>query len=440
MTVAVAPPKRRPKRHPLRAEAVRGLGPLTGACVLLMFGVLLTNSPKTWQGGWEETADLMHNALLIALPLAAAAGCWQGGRERRRRTEELWSTAVRTPLTRLLASALPVALWMAVAYLLAVTAASIATWPYSQGDHPYLAQVPGDTAALMAAVLLGHVAGRTVPTLLAAPLLGMAVYAALGAAVHDDTGRPLDPAALAVHGLRPVWWQPLAMAGWTLGLVLAITLAYAARRRATALLPLAAAVACGALLAHTGSGLWRPGPYADRQACDTSTTPAVCVNARYAGLLPQVSDALSGATGKLRGVQNLPVRWEDRDGESRADEVQLPMITPFGWSVVRGRLTEPKRYAWEAVQILEGRGDCENVPTRVSVADDAVSAYLAPNLSQDHFDRLDAKGDAAHRADLRARLAARAKLAGMDEEHRRAWLSAYFAARGDCALKGVPSL
>ncbi|WP_405555700.1 hypothetical protein [Streptomyces sp. NBC_01171] len=440
-TTATAPatPKTRAP-HPLRAEAVRGFAPLAGAAVLLMLGVLQAASAKNWQGGWAETAALTHNALLVALPLAAAAGCWQGGRERRRRTEELWGTAVRAPLHRLLASALPVALWVAVGYLVAVALAALATWPYSVGDHPHLTRVPGDTAALMAAALLGHLVGRAVPTHLAAPLLGVVGYAGLGMAARQSALDPLDPAAFAVAGTRPVWWQPLAMAAWTLGLALALTLAYAARRRMTALLPLAAALTAGALLVQGGSGLWRPDPLAHGQVCDTSTTPAVCVNARYSGMLPEVRAALSGITGKLHGVHGLPARWSDRGADPRAGEAPLPTLAPFGWSVVRGRLTHPDQYAWEAVAALSGRGGCENDPARVQLADEAVQAYLAPNPFQSRFDALDAKRDAAARAHLRERLAARAKLAGMDEQRRRTWLSAYFAARADCAPEGVPSL
>ncbi|QBJ90551.1 hypothetical protein D0Z67_09670 [Streptomyces seoulensis] len=438
-TRAATVPKALPP-HPLRAEVVRGFPPLAGAAVLLMLGVLLTASSRTWQGGWAETAALTHDALLIALPLTAAAGCWQGGRERRRHTEELWGTAVRAPLHRLLASALPVALWVAVGYLVAVALAALATWPYSMGDHPHLTRVPGDTAALMAAALLGHLVGRVVPTQLAAPVLGVVGYAGLGMAARQNALDALDPAAFAVAGTHPVWWQPLAMAAWTLGLALALTLVYAARRRATALLPLAAALTAGALLVQGGSGMWRSDPLADRQVCDTSTTPAICVNARYAGLLPEVTTALSRATGRLSGVRNLPVRWADRQGTPRAGEVQLPTLAPFGWYVVRGRLMQPQQYAWEAVAALSGHGDCVDRSEGAMLADDAVQAYLAPSPFQSHFDARQAEGDAPTRAQLRRSLAARAKLAGMDEQRRRAWLSAYFAVRAHCGTEGMPSL
>ncbi|MGW0411452.1 hypothetical protein ACWDZX_09165 [Streptomyces collinus] len=442
MTAVTVPrtPVRAP--HPLRAEALRGFAPFAGAAVVLTLAVLLTGTSAHWQGGWAETAAQLHNSVLISVPLAAAAGCWQGGRERRRRTEELWGTVVRTSLARFLASALPVALWTAAGHLVAAGLAMLATWPYAQGDRPRLGPLPGDAVAVAAAALLGHVVGRAVPTRLAAPLLGIAGYVGLGVLTSAGPGlaRHLDPAAPVMDTDVPVWWQPLAMAGWTAGLALAATLGYAARRRATALLPLAAAVAAATVLGQTGEGLWHEDPLVRRHVCDTSVTPAVCVDARFAGMLPQITDALSGITGRLKGVRNLPTRWEDGNHESRGPEARLPMLTPLGWSVVRGRLTDPRQYAWEAAAALERRPECLHPTRRMVLADDAVETYLAPSPLQDGLDAWDAKGGAAQRAELRARREARARLRAMGGAERRAWLSAYFATAGTCDVKGVPAL
>lgn len=423
--------------HPLRAEAVRGFAPWAGAAVLLTAGTMLGATVDRWQGDWAATATELHTALMITLPLAGAAGCWQGGRERRRGTEELWGTTVRPPLARLLAAALPVALWAAVGYVAVVLLALLATWPYAQGDRPHPALLPGDTVAMAAAALIGHVLGRVVAARLAAPLLGVAGFLGLGTTLGARSAavRALSPVTSSLDEL-PVWWQSGAMAVWTGGLALAAVLACAARRRVTVLLPLAAALAAGTLLAQTGDGLWRPDPLARRQVCDTSVTPAVCVNARYAGMLPQVRDTLAGITGKLQGVRNLPARWADHAGAPHADEAQLPGITPLGWSTVRGRLTDPQEFAWEAVTALEGRDCPESMMTeRVLWADDAVESYLAPNALQR---KGLVPGDGP--AEERRLLAARARLAGMPERQRRDWLSAYFAARAGCDPKEVPAL
>ncbi|MEU9156417.1 hypothetical protein AB0D59_39190 [Streptomyces sp. NPDC048417] len=429
---------------PFRTEARRGFAPWAGLTVLLTLGVLLAASADKWQGGWAETAVQLHNAVLITVPAAAAAGCWQGGRERRRRTEELWGTAVRPPLARFLVSALPTALWVVAGYAGATGLALLATWPYALGDGPRLTLVPTDAFVSGAAVLVGHAVGRLVPSRLAAPLLATAGYVGLGltAAAHEGAGRYLNPAFSVMETQVPVWWQPSAMAVWAGGLAGAAVLAYAAGRRWTALLPLAAATAAAVLLTQTGDGLWRTDPLVHRQMCDASVTPAVCVNARYAGALPRLTEALSGVTGRLEGVRNLPVRWADRYGEPREDEAQLPSLTPLGWSFVRGRLTDPGMFARQAVGALELRGDCpdELSDKRIDRADDAVENYLSPEPSQEDFDRLEAHGDAEHRAALAERRAARARLAAMSGAERRSWLSAYFAARAACDPKGVPAL
>ncbi|MCD7439980.1 hypothetical protein K4B79_17320 [Streptomyces lincolnensis] len=431
--------------HPLRGEVVHGFGPWAGAAVLLTLAIALAASLDQWQGGWAETREQLHTAAtLLGAPLALAAGCRHGGRERRRRTEELMASAARGPLARLLASALPLALWVVAGYAGAVVLAWLATWYCSMGDGPYPVAVLTDAVVLASAVLVGQVVGRLVAWRLAAPLLAVGAYAVLGVLSYDgqDALGHLSPVVDGTTDDVPVWWQPVAMTVWTGGLAVTAVMAHAARRRRFAVLPLAAAAAAGALLVQTdNAGLWHTGALADRQVCDTSTTPQICVNARYGDLLPQVTDALSGLTGRLEGVRNLPVRFEDRPGEPRRDEAQLPMLAPIGRSVVRGELTEPRRYAWEAGMALYGRAYCSVEETRDwDPVDNAVEHYLAPIPKQAYFDEQLAEGSAADRDRLEARLAARARLEAMGEAERRAWLSEYFATVDRCDGRGVPTL
>ncbi|WLW54940.1 hypothetical protein [Streptomyces sp. YU58] len=431
--------------HPLRGEVVHGFGPWAGAAVLLTLTVTLAASLDQWQGGWAETREHLHTAAtLLGAPLALAAGCWHGGRERRRRTEDLMATAARGPLARLLASALPLVLWVVAGYAGAVVLAWLATWYCSMGDSPYPVAVLTDAVVLASAVLAGQVVGRVVAWRLAAPLLAVVAYAVLGVLSYDgqDALGHLSPVVDGTTDDVPVWWQPVAMTVWTGGLAVTAVLAHAARRRGFAVLPLAAAAAAGALLVQTdNAGLWHTGALADRQVCDTSTTPQICVNARYGDLLPQVEDALSGLTGRLEGVRNLPVRFEDRPGEPRRDEAQLPMLAPIGRSVVRGELTEPRRYAWEAGMALYGRAYCSVEETRDwDPVDNAVEHYLAPSPEEAYFDKQLAEGSAADRDRLEDRRAARARLEAMGEAERRAWLSEYFATVDRCEVRGVPTL
>ncbi|NEY36664.1 hypothetical protein GTU99_31725, partial [Streptomyces sp. PRKS01-65] len=425
-------------RHPLRAEAVRGFAPWAGAAVLLTLATALAATSQQWQGGWAETRDRVHTAaVLLGVPLALAAGCRQGGRERRRRTEELLATAARGRTAGFLASALPLALWVAAGYAAAAALALCATWYCATGDRPYLATPLADAAVLVSASLAGQVAGRVVAWRLTAPLLAVAAYVGLGVLGYGDTGavRHLSPLGDASPTDVPVAWQPVATVVWTGGLAAGAVLAYTARRRTAALVPLAAAAVAGALLVHSGDGLRRASPLAHRQVCDTSTTPHICVNARYRKLLPQVTQALSGLTGRLDGVRNLPVRFEDLPGRPGPDEAELPMTTPIGRSVVRGRLTDPGEFAWAAGIMLQGRAECEHPDPRLTRADDAVEHYLAPSPLARHFDE-----QRAARGELTPFTRARARLASMGEQERRAWLSAYFATRGDCDPKGVPAL
>ncbi|WP_328871422.1 hypothetical protein OHT76_15585 [Streptomyces sp. NBC_00287] len=441
--VAERTERTRPLTHPLRPEFLRGFAPMAGAAVLLTLAVALAVPAESWQGGWKETRAHVHTAAqLLGVPMALAAGCWQGGRERRRRTTELMATAVRGSLARFLASALPVALWTAVGHLVAAALALLATWYCATGDSPYLLVPLVDTVVVGCAALAGAVVGRMLPWRPAAPSLAVAAYVTLGVLAYGSAGAlgHLSPIAHDSGHKVPVWWQPLATATWMGGLALAAVLAHAARRRATAALPLAAAIAAGALLVQTGDGLVRTNPVARHQVCDTSTTPQICVNARHEKLLPQITEALSGLTGRLEGVQNLPLRFEDRPGRSRADEVQLPMLTPFGSNVVRGRLADPERYAWEAGMMLIGRAWCDRTDPVVGRTDRAVEHYLAPSPAEAHFDEIDAKGDKARRVEFKAQQQARARLLAMSEEERRSWLSEYFATADECDPSGVPTL
>lgn len=429
--------------HPLRAEVVRGFAPWAGAAVLLTLAVALGVDSRRWQGGWAETRNELHIASgLLCVPLALAAGCWHGGRERRRGTGELLATAARSDLARLLASALPLVLWVVAGYAIAAGLALLATWYCATGDSPYLITPLTDAVVLAAATMTGQVMGRLVAWRPTAPLLAAGAYVVLGFLAHDSRRavRYLSPVVDSWVGSVPVWWQPVSLVVWTGGLATAAVLAYAARRRWTALLPLAAATAAGALLVQTGDGLWHTSPLARRQVCDTSTAPQICVNARYERLLPQVTDALSGLTDRLEGVRNLPVRYEDLPGEPARDEAQLPIVTPIGWSVVRGRLTDPDQYAWEAGMMLIGRSWCDEPDPRLDPVDDAVEHYLAPRPAEKYFDELLAEGSRDDRARLDARLAARARLKAMGDEERRTWLSAYFATVDECDPSEVPSL
>ncbi|MGW8395505.1 hypothetical protein ACWGLP_02200 [Streptomyces lydicus] len=383
-------------------------------------------------------------ATLLGGPLAAAAGCWQGGRERRTHTAELRLAGARGSLAQFLVAAWPVVFGVLAGHLAVAAGALLASWPYVSAGRPLVLPPVADGVFLAAMTTLGMVVGRLARWRLAAPALAVCAYVALGLPTYQSSPvRFLSPAAApgAGHPPLPVWWQPVAMAAWAGGLATAAVLAYAVRRhRCTALLPLVVAVAAAVPMVHTGEGMWRPDPLGARQVCDDAS-PRVCVNALDQGLLPAVSHALAGLTGRLDGVAHAPVRFEDLPPAPASGEAQLPQLY-LGQSVVRGELVDPERFAWEAAAGLVAR-DC--AAPRVGRTDEAVRDWLVSNGLSERRRRADAaaaraRGDDAAVAQAEAGARALARLRAMPDGRRRAWLGRYFATAESCDPRGVPTL
>ncbi|MFJ2056702.1 hypothetical protein ACIOMM_12220 [Streptomyces sp. NPDC087908] len=431
MTATLTPPPPRTARRtgraprPVVVELRRGLGPWTGLAVLLTVLVTMYGKAPGWQGRWADATNTLHVvAGLLAGPLALAAGCWQGGRDRRRGTLDLWESAPRPPLRRLFVAVAPSALWPAAGVLLADAVCLLATWPYAAGGRPFLELLAADAVAVAALGALGHVVGRAVRWRLTAPLLGIVGYVALGVgAYHQGPARWLGPAA--EHQFlwdRPVWWfGPVSMA-WTAGLALTALLATGlrpARLRPLALVPLAVAVAAAGLILRLprDEGPWRPDPALARPLCDDGV-PQVCLTAVDARLLPEVSAALAPLGARLKGVPGAPVRWVGGPfGPARPGDVELPSAAA---DAVRGRLPRPDLYLNAAVSWLlsdtcrpgDGTGpDAE----RASIVNLAVIEWLAPTpedygpdttAARPYIDRLRAEPAAAQRDYLARYLAA----------------------------------
>ncbi|MDT9688123.1 hypothetical protein Q5762_07105 [Streptomyces sp. P9(2023)] len=427
MTATATPPREAvgpPRTSVLRAELRRGAGPWVGAAVAVTILVTMYGKAPDWQSRWTDATDTLHVATgLLAGPLALAAGCWQGGRERRRGTLELLRSVPRGRLRRTLLAVAPSALWPAAGQLLATAVCLLATWPYVGGGRPYLELVAADAVALAALGTLGHLVGLLVPWRLTAPLLAVAGYAGLGIGAYTESAaRWLSPAA--EHSSpwdEPVWWFAPASAVWTGGLALAALLAYAARParlRLLALLPLAAAVAAAVpVLRLPDEGPWRPDHEASRPVCD-SGTPQVCVPALDRGLLPDISRTLAPLNERLRGLPGAPVRWVGGPNGPGAGETELPDPS---LDAVRGRLRNPDLYLNSAVQWLFSE-TCRSEDfagpevERLGEVHLAVSEWLAPTpegygvpvgpSTERHLDALRAKSPAAQRDYLARYLAA----------------------------------
>ncbi|MGW6743287.1 hypothetical protein ACWGDX_21605 [Streptomyces sp. NPDC055025] len=416
--------------RPVRTELLRGIGPWAGAAVALTIWVTMYPKVARWQGHWTDTTDLLRVVgLLLCGPVAAAAGCWQGGRERRRGTGDLWTSFPRTRLRRTLPALAPAALWPLIGYLIGASGCLLATWPYASGPPPFVSLVVADAVAIAALGVLGFVAGRLVPWRLAAPALAVVTYVGLALPMYTDAdARWLDPGL--DHSFlwdRPVWWFAPASAVWTGGLAVAALLAYAARRRAVALVPLVLAVLAAVPIARTGDSVWRPDPdpEAARLVCDDGV-PRVCVTEVNRKLLPAVSAALAGANAELRGVPGAPARWIEGPRALRAGEVRLPAPADLA---VRDRLPDPAYYANWAVGALlleDFREECgwsgsDHSEEERAAVDAAVHQWLAPSR---HFRWPEAE-------------ALLERLEALDAERSRAYLARYLAA-DDCDDIPVP--
>ncbi|WP_411080956.1 hypothetical protein [Streptomyces sp. cmx-18-6] len=449
-------PRRRgghPARAAFRAELRRGIAPWTAPAVALTIAVTMLGKSGQWQGGWADTQELLHaSATLLGGPLVAAAGCWQGGRDHRRRTAGLWLSVPRGRPARLVMAAAPVAVWAVVGHLLAAAGVLAATWPYAGAGGPSAELIAVDAWFLVCAAFTGFVVGRVWRWRLAAPVLAAAGYLFLGVPTYFASDlRLLNPAEQYYLGDQvPVGWFAPVMVLWVGAPVLALVIGYAARRRLFAVVPLAVAAALAPLIVSSGEDLFRDDPVAWQLIC-TDEAPQVCVGGREGPLLPQVSDALAGLRSRLDGVPGAPLRYVSvpvsGGGRTPAGASRLPGPT-LGWTVVRGRLVDPVAYASETARQLSER-DC---PDSASAEDESVAegdASAAAEAEEDAHIRVMQIDDAVVHwlAPSNATAPARDwsgpyldRLTAMDDAERRAWLGRYLATRDSCDPKEVPAL
>ncbi|MFF1919566.1 hypothetical protein ACFVW8_03195 [Streptomyces sp. NPDC058221] len=436
---ARSPGAYRPTLHVLRTELRRGIAPWTGVCTAVILGVSMATTADRWQGGWGETQGHLHAAAsLLAGPMVAAAACWQGAREHRRSTDELWLSTPRARSARVVLAALPVALWAVAGYLLVLAASLLATWPYAGSGSPFPSFAVVNCAFLLAVGLLGFVVGQRCRWRLAAPALAVVLYVVLGVPDYSEwPARYLDPAfQYYLSGSLPVWWFAPAMVAWTGGLGLAALVSHAARRKRLVLVPLAVAAAVAPFIALTGPGLLPPDPARDRLVC-TDGTPRVCLNGLDAALLPQASQALSGLIERLDEVPGAPVGYVGHEVREGSGEIQLSMPAR-GWGIVRDRLSKPEDFVWQAAASMTfERRECPDSSGakkpggsddsgRVMDTDDAVTNWLAGRRA--------VQPPGAEKRPLFRRLEA------MPAPQRRVWLGRYLATRKSCDPSEVPVL
>ncbi|MCX4864518.1 hypothetical protein OHU11_15350 [Streptomyces sp. NBC_00257] len=433
--MTAAPSGKPPAHSPLRTELRRGIAPWTGLAVALTLLVPLWSKAARWQGSWGATQTELHAvAALLGGPLVIAAACWQGGREHRRRIAELLVSVPRSRLAQAMTAATPVALWAAAGYLLALGVVFAATAPYAGAGGPSLSIVATDLGLLLSIGFVGFVVGRLVRWRLIAPVLAAAFYVLLGAPNYLESDiRFLNPAEqYALKGAVPVWWFAPVLLAWTGGIAATVLIAYAARRRLLAVVPLALAVVAGAVIVPTGADLFRENPAVARRVCTAPAagTPQICVKASDAPVLPSVSEALDGMFSRLEGVPGAPAVYVDTEIGPKGGEAALGAATR-GWNLTRNRLTDPRAYASNTALTLvdrdcpDGRRTSEGKRAkRPHLTDDAVRTWLAGDESP---------------WDPEARPLV-ARLTAMPDADRKTWLGRYLATRKSCTPSEVPAL
>lgn len=374
----------------LRAELLRGIAPLAAAVALVAVLGTMAGQKIPWQSRWTDAAMMLRTAsLLVGGPIAAAAGCWQGGREHRRGTVELRASYPRGVLRQTLLAAAPAVVWPVVAYGVAAAAALLSAWPYTGEGHPLWSLLVSDAAALGMLGAVGFAVGRLVVWPLAAPVVGAVTYVLLAAPDYTDSGpTELDPAHQTIISYEvPVWWFVPAIAVWCAGLGAAALLAVgtSAWRRSLRPLPalaaLAVAVAAAVPIARTGDNVWRADPAATREVCSAAGPgPRICLPAADSELLGPTTAAFAHADALLRGEPGAPGRWVAEGLPLRRGDARLEQ--PDGL-MMRGRLTNPALYAHGTVTDFLV-GDCPmpdpsapDLP-RADAINSAVARWLAP--------------------------------------------------------------
>ncbi|MEV8453021.1 hypothetical protein AB0467_10100 [Streptomyces sp. NPDC052095] len=429
---------RGPAATVLRAELRRGIAPWTGPAVAVCLLVPMGAKAAEWQGGWAETQETLHTATaLLGIPLLAAIACWQGGRERRRGTEELLRSVVRGRLARLVVAVGPLMLWAAAGQLLVLGAAFAATAPYAgPGLGPSLGLPVVDLGSLVAAAPVGFVVGRLVRWRLAAPVLAAVCYVLLGAPGYTRSpARYLSPAEdYMLEAAEPVWWFAPSLLAWSGGVAATVLLAYAARRRLLALLPLVLTVLAGAVVVQTGDGMLRPDPAGSRRVCSApdAGTPQLCVPASLAPVLPDAAEALTEVFARLDGVEGAPGRYVASGSRPSRTKTEAPLgYVTRGWGVHRDRLDDPRAFAQDTVLSLLDTDCPDDRRTRDRAAADRAA------FTEDALRTWLTGGNATWNPKARPYLA---RLEAMPDPERGVWIGRFLTGLRNCAPEGVPVL
>ncbi|MFW5899176.1 MAG: hypothetical protein ACOCUN_01765, partial [Jiangellaceae bacterium] len=173
----------------MRTELLRGTA-LTAAATMAVAGpVMLFNDSEEWAARWAPLAEYVRVLLIVLVPVAVAAGAWQAGRERRRRTGEQLATSPRPDWQPVLVAWGSVTLGTWAGLLLTwLTGATLVGPVATYAGRGWWWTLAVAYVAVAAGTALGVAAGRLIPGRLVAPLAGVLAYVGLGTLTYADTG------------------------------------------------------------------------------------------------------------------------------------------------------------------------------------------------------------------------------------------------------------
>ncbi len=217
----------------LRIEARRSVGLwvwplLLGLALLLAYG-----SGLAWRVTfWVQASVLVRDGLLIIGPGLAGAAVWMGGRERRRKMDDLLATTPHPVWARRSATWAAIALWGLLGYAVAGAYVFVLAMVQTNWGGPVAWPMLVGLVAVPAYGAVGYALGALVPSRFTAPLVAIALLVApvvVGWGSRTGTlGPATRPSALdALHYLSPVatldasvWYGVRPDVGWPQALFL----------------------------------------------------------------------------------------------------------------------------------------------------------------------------------------------------------------------------
>ncbi|SEE36527.1 hypothetical protein [Jiangella alba] len=440
----------------VRIDLRRGVAALAA---LLIGGVTLAvlfNDTEMWAGRWTALAMYLRVTLIVVVPLTLAAGAWQGGRDRRRRIEDLLASTPRPRWQRTTAAWAAVATgvaggYLAAAAILAVLVGRVAT--YSSGGWWWYVVVA--MLALGAAAAVGYAAGTLLPWRLTAPVLGFLGYLGMGLLTYVVDGRSwLSPALNnVVDGVYLPLGDHLLQAAWfTLIGIAALTL-IGSQRWWPVLAPAALAAAAGTVLASgPAHERFEPDPVAREIVC-VEGDPQVCTSRETEFLLDDYVTVARETLARFDGIDGLPDRvqavlsYDDLDDGS----IYTSVGQYISWS---GSLAPRAEFGSELEvdlvhNVLPGRwcdsGTDANAAELVSDLADAAMLWAGVDPASGRVAETDGGGHIAM-TDSRARHAdpvdgaLHVALTSLPRAEQLDWIERYIVAGRDCDLTALAAL